>query len=147
MTDTTYIVYANYHRKQKRHRGWWGYNVRVPGTPRKLFSVLVLGKSKARAAAFRYRIEQVRLLGFKSVRALAKSRDQTAIGNSGVKGVQLRHSHSHTTSKGKVRRYVMLNWCAVGRVNGKRVQRYFSIKKYGNDRALAFAIAARKAMA
>src|ERR1035437_9543179 len=116
MTDTTYITYANYHRQQKGGTGWWGYNVRVPGTPRKLFSVQVLGESKALAAALRYRIKQVHLLGFKSARVLAKSRNQTAGGHSGVVGVQLRRTTGRYVYKGKRYEYPSVNWCAVGRI-------------------------------
>jgi hypothetical protein len=119
---------------------WRGYYVRVPGTPKKLFSVRGLGEAAARRGAVRYRNTQVRLLGFKSVKALARSR---APQTSGIVGVRLERVTSHYTYKGDLYKYEAVRWVASWRAKGKRVKRYFSVLKHGYRRARALAIRAR----
>lgn len=140
MSDSTYIIY---HRTQGGGKGWSGYYVRVPSTPRKLFSIRVLGEDAAHRAAFQYRDAQVKRLGFKTVKALARSRMR--INRSGVVGVHLERTTARYTYLGEVREYKSVRWVARWRVDGKRVQQYFSVAKYGYKGARARAIMARTA--
>lgn len=135
MSTAIYVTLAN-------TRTWFGYNVRVPGTPRRLFSVRVLGAGAARRQAIRYRDACVELLGFKSAKAMMKSRAPK--NPSGIIGVRLVRGTARYRYKGVEYEYETVHWVACWKVNGKRVKRYFSVQKYGKRKSKALAVAARQ---
>ena len=67
------------------------------------------------------------------------------INRSGVVGVHLERTTARYTYLREVREYKSVRWVARWRVDGKRVQRYFSVAKYGYKGARARAIMARTA--
>ena len=141
--NSTYIVFGDY-RHTRGGTGWKGFLVRVPGTPRKLFSVRGLGYANARREAYKYRDEQVKRCGFANVAAMMKWR---APENSGTLGVRLEHFTGRYEYKGQIIEYEARRWVARWRVNGKRISRYFSVEKYGYRAARTLAMMVHKANA